>query len=177
MVDQSFAPFAPPTSDAAELIQGGRVILIRSLTKRLAAPGIRIGYLLASPEVADALRALQDPWSVSAHALAAAGVAAWEMSEHERWTVATWRELLATALRKLGFEVVPGVANFLLARVGPQARALVEELAARHVAVRDCASFGLPEYLRFAVRPPEDQDALLAALRSMVAAGVTTTRG
>jgi threonine-phosphate decarboxylase len=166
VIDQSFAPFAPPTVDAAELIACGRVVLIRSLTKRLAAPGIRVGYVVAPPDLVRALRTLQDPWSVSAHALAAARVATWEMTDAERSLVAAWRERLQGALRDIGAGVVPAVANFVLADLGGGAGNAVEELAARRIAVRDCASFGLAGYLRSAVRPPEEQDILIAALTS-----------
>jgi histidinol-phosphate/aromatic aminotransferase/cobyric acid decarboxylase-like protein len=76
------------------------------------------------------------------------------------------RRSLAQALATLGIESLPSQVNFLLARV-PQVSELRARLLARHqILVRDCASFGLPGFLRLAARPAPDRARLLAALRA-----------
>lgn len=167
VLDQSFAPFAASTSSASELLSRGRVVLVRSLTKRLAAPGLRVGYVIGAPAAIATLRRLQDPWSVGAHAIAAAGTAKWELKGEECERIASWRVRLARGLEDRGFGVVPSEANFLLARVGPEAPRLVHALALRRIAVRECTSFALPEHLRLAVRPPDEQDVLLEAIAAI----------
>ncbi len=169
VLDTSFAPFAAPTCDATELIDGGHVVLVRSLTKRLATPGVRVGYVVASREIVGALRAVRDPWTVGAHAIAAARVARWTLPVEDRATIARWRERLAGGLAACGLAPVPSDANFVLARA-PHARALAAALGRRRIAVRDCASFGLPDHVRVAVGPPEAQDVLFAAIAEIGAA-------
>lgn len=164
VLDQSFAPFsgsfgAPPLD--------GEVVVVRSLTKVLAAPGLRLGYVLACPAMIARLRALRDPWSVSAHALRAAEVASWSLPPATVRLVRAWRARLACGLAARGLAPLPSPANFVLAHAGRGAEAIVRGLARRRIAVRRCASFGLPEHVRVAVRPPEEQDALFAALDAL----------
>ncbi|OLC22024.1 MAG: hypothetical protein AUH33_00585 [Chloroflexi bacterium 13_1_40CM_68_21] len=165
VLDQSFAPFSGETLPVAEIVRSGRVLVVRSLTKRLAAPGLRVGYVVAAPVLLDALREVRDPWPLSAQACAAAATASWSLPAEGRATLATWRRRLAVSLRDLGLAPRPSVANFLLVEVGPCAERLVHALACRRIAVRWCASFGLPGHVRVAVRPPDDQDRLVHALR------------
>lgn len=164
VLDQSFLPFAPAALGAAECIDRGNVVLVRSLTKALAVPGLRLGYVIAPPPAIARLRAFQDPWSVAAHAIAAAQVASWSLPPGARDTIVAWRERFAAALDARCMRSVPSAANFLLVHAGPEVPGLVTALAARRIAVRSGASFGLPEHLRLAVRPPAEQDALFGAL-------------
>jgi len=164
VIDQSFAPFARWQPEASDLLAAGSVVLIRSLTKRNAIPGVRVGYVIAGPETIRTLRAGQDPWSVSAHGVAAAAATSWTLSSGERDTIVAWRERLAAAVAGCGLVALSSEANFLLVHAGGRAASLVRALAARSIAVRGCASFGLPEHIRLAVRPPAEQDALCAAL-------------
>lgn len=167
VLDQSFAPFAPSSLGASECLAVGEVVLIRSLTKVLATPGLRLGYIIARPRTVTALRAVQDSWAVGAHAIAAATVASWALRPEVRACVTSWRERLAAALPAVGLHPLPSETNFLLVHVGPAAAGLIEALAGRRIAVRSCASFGLPEYIRLAVRPPAEQDVLLGALTAI----------
>lgn len=164
VLDQSFAPFASARVSASECLAAGNVVLVRSLTKLLAAPGVRLGYVIAPPHMIAALRAVQDPWSVGAHGIAAAAVVSWTMPADVRERIAAWRERLAHALTARGLWPLPSETNFLLVHVGPNAAELVAALAKEHIAVRSCASFGLPKYVRIAVRPPDEQDVLLKVL-------------
>lgn len=168
VIDQSFAPFAAGRTPDTELLATGRVVLVRSLTKLLAIPGVRVGYVVGHPRLLARLRALRDPWPVGAHAIAAAAAASWRMAAGGRRQVAAWRRFLADGLRARGLRPFPSVTNFLLVEVGPAAPALVQEAARRRIALRCCASFGLPGYVRLAVRPPDEQARLLAALDAIL---------
>lgn len=163
-VDQSFAMFAASGSPPSGLIAGGQVALVRSLTKSLAAPGLRIGYVLAAPELIEAMRHRREPWPLGAHAIAAAAAASWRLSESCLRRIHEWRARLATGLAALGLHPLTGEANFLLVEAGAGAGALIAGLAAERIALRPCVSFGLPNHIRVAVRPPDEQDRLLAAL-------------
>src|SRR5205807_855077 len=91
----------------------------------------------------------------------------WDLGADARLTIAAWRERLVRALAAHGLEAVPSEAPFVLAHAGSRAEGIVRALAHRRIAVRWCASFGLPEHLRVAVRPPGEQAAQAEA------AGVT----
>lgn len=172
IVDQSFLPFGSPTVSASSLIGSGRVALVRSLTKLLAAPGLRAGYVIAPPALMQRLRELRDPWAVGAHAIAAASVARWQLRAGELARIAEWRDRLAQGLRSARLEPLPSAANFLLARVPGGAAALARALAPQRIALRDCTSFGLPDHVRIAACAPPDQERLFAAIGA--ARAVTT---
>ena len=167
VVDQSFAWSAPDRHSADLVSTHGRTVIIRSLTKRLAAPGVRVGYVIAPPPIIRRLRAVQDPWTVGAHACRAAEVATWTPPRADLDELAVLRTRLARSLRDLGFASLPSRTSFVLVHVGDDAEELVRRLAARRIAVRWCGSFGLPQHVRIAVRPPHEQDALIAALKDI----------
>lgn len=163
LVDEAFAAFAP---DGTSLIDGrlppDNAVVVRSLTKELGLPGLRMGYLVAHPERAGRLRAMLPAWPYSSPALAAA-VAGCSDLDHLRRGAEVGRrhvDLLAQALRRAGAWVHPSSANYLLCR----APGLLEALAAGGVAGRDCSSFGLPGHVRLAAPSPADLDAVLAAI-------------
>lgn len=170
LIDESFAPFRGPGWDVR--LDDPRVVVVRSLTKVHAIPGIRAGFLVAAPDLAAGLRSLADPWSVGSHAIAAAAAGGWGLDEEARRTIAAWREGLVTALEGRGSTAVPSDANFVLATVSRSTDRFMAALAADRIAVRSCASFGLAGVVRLAVPPPAGLARLAGALdraRSLVA--------
>jgi histidinol-phosphate/aromatic aminotransferase/cobyric acid decarboxylase-like protein len=155
LVDESFLPFAEP--DPRGLAGTERVIVVRSLTKTLAIPGVRVGYVIASPRVLERMRAVRDPWPVSAHACAVGMVATWRLDPAVRADIVRWRDALSTLFRDVNLDPVPSRAPYILVRAGWRAPGLVDAFRRRRIAVRPCASFGLPDHIRVAVRPPQDQ--------------------
>jgi histidinol-phosphate/aromatic aminotransferase/cobyric acid decarboxylase-like protein len=153
LIDVAYDPFVTDAWDADDLIRDGAdVVVVHSMTKLHAVPGIRLGYVTGpAPRIAQ-LAALQPSWSLGAQALAAGqAMLAVDRVQREAVTEVTKvRGLLVTDLAERGVDVVEGRANFLLARVG-DASAFRLALLRRGFAVRDCASFGLPEWVRIAV--------------------------
>jgi histidinol-phosphate/aromatic aminotransferase/cobyric acid decarboxylase-like protein len=141
------------------------VIRVRSLTKDHAIPGLRLGYLVAPAATAARLEASRPAWSTSAVAQAAGLAAVGEESfiAECRERLLDARRALAGAVAALGLPVVPSATGFFLASVG-DAAGLRARLLRRRVLVRDCASFGLPAYVRLAARPAADRERLLEAL-------------
>jgi histidinol-phosphate/aromatic aminotransferase/cobyric acid decarboxylase-like protein len=176
VIDQAFLPLSEQHADAAAPMPDN-VIRVRSLTKEHAIPGVRVGYLVATPAIAAAVEAARPAWSSSAVAQAAA-IASTLLSSF----VADSRERMLADRRALvralgdgdaGRRLTPvaSSATFCVAPVGDAAR-LRHALLTRHrILVRDCASFGLPAHVRLAARPAADRARLLAALRQELSRG------
>jgi histidinol-phosphate/aromatic aminotransferase/cobyric acid decarboxylase-like protein len=158
--DEAFWPLATGTwtrGDAAV-----DAIVLGSLTKLLACPGLRVGYVLApNAGLAQRIRARQPQWSVNGLAVAALP-ALLDAVDLPGWAVATaaLRQDLVHALARAGFQARPSQANWVLV----DAPDLREQLAARAIAVRDCASFGLSGVVRIAVPDQRGLVRLEAAL-------------
>ncbi len=166
LLDESYLGFVAQQWDSIPLMRTGRVLVLRSMTKDCGLAGLRLGYLLADPDVVAAVRRLQPEWSVSA-ATQAAGVAALSHPEHVtrgRAAVEQSRRFLLPALTELGLMVNPSAANFVLVETGG-ATDIRARLLRRGMAVRDCTSFGLPEHIRIGIRRLEDCERLVPALR------------
>ena len=152
------------------------LLVLRSLTKDCAIPGLRLGFAVAPEPVIAALASLQPTWSVNTLAQAA-GLAALDDTEH--WdrslrALAAAKDYLETALPALGLTVHPSAANFLLvdAVSGPggfaSGAALRSALLPEGCCLRDCAALGLPRPLRIGVRTQTECRTLVAALRRVL---------
>ena len=163
VVDEAYMPFAWPEDERVQPAPG--LLVLRSLTKVHAVPGLRLGFLLGTPGDIERVSAQQPPWSVSAPA-AAAGMAALEQEEFCRESirrVAATRAWLLDTLERSGFAVRPSLANFLLVRAGDGA-AFRAQLLMRGFVIRDCASFGLPEWVRVAIPHERHAERLVHAM-------------
>ncbi|MBM3334268.1 threonine-phosphate decarboxylase, partial [Candidatus Sumerlaeota bacterium] len=166
VVDEAFADFVEGYETLAHE-RPHNVVVVRSMTKFYAIPGIRLGYAVAAPDIINKAREMLPPWSVNALAQAI-GEAALDDDDYARRTrtfVADRRERLIRALRQLpGLAVYPGRANFLLVRIerkdfdGPR---LADALLQREgIAIRVCTNYdGLDQrFFRVAVRTEEENN-------------------
>ena len=168
VLDDAYATFVDQPWRTEPLFDGGNVAILRSMTKDHALAGVRLGYLIASPDVCAAGRALQPAWSVNAIAQAA-GVAALDNDAHveaARDVVRDAKAYLCARLTAMGLPVTPSAANFLLVEVGDGAHVRAS-LLRRGFAVRDCTSFGLPAHIRIAVRRRGECVRLVDALQEL----------
>jgi histidinol-phosphate aminotransferase len=174
VVDEAFMDLVP--GEPATLVRERHddVIVVRSLTKSLAIPGLRAGYAVALPAIAQRLRDVRPPWSVNALALAALAAFARRPDAlvAAAARVTEEREDLARRLAGLaGVRAWPAVANFVLVEVADGAR-VAARLRERRIAVREAASFpGLGAgHLRLTARTAQENARLVAALAEAVAA-------
>lgn len=174
VVDEAFIDFIPEQRQASlltELENYPHTLLVRSMTKFYAIPGLRLGYTVAHPDVIRAMIKKQVTWSVNGLALLAGEAALEGDEEFGRSTmelIAKEREVLVRGLRKLGCEVSPGEANFLLVRLPDPWHAIdmQRELGLRGILIRSCAMYpGLGEgHIRIAVKDPEANEAFLTEI-------------
>ena len=172
MIDEAFIDFVEGESVKQLIGDNPYVIILRSLTKYYALPGLRLGYLLAHPRTVAQFAAYLEPWSVNGPAqkvaLACLAEPSFELRT-ERW-LHRERSFLAEALIALkGFLPYPASANFLLVRIanGTDALELRAFLLHKKLLIRACNSFaGLgSDHFRVAVRQRKDNRLLLEALR------------
>jgi cobalamin biosynthetic protein CobC len=161
IVDEAFAEAAPETSVAGSSAQG--LIVLRSFGKFHGLAGLRLGFVVAPPELARRLRRLRGEWPVSADAIAA-GLTAYADSV---WPEQT-RLRLGRAVRRLdallmgaGFEIVGGTPLFRLA-AAPDAPARFAYLARAGILTRPFED--APRWLRFGLPAPRHWPRLRAAL-------------
>lgn len=140
---------------------------LRSLTKELGFPGLRVGYVAAEPQRIARLRHRQPPWEVGHPASEAArvGVQTPGLVESARTRMLEDAAALWQELREQGFPVLPSDTVFGMVEVG-DASGVHRALRRSGILVRDCTSFGLPRWLRLCGRPPADRHRLLLALLS-----------
>lgn len=146
------------------------LVILRAMTKTYAMAGIRLGYCFCS----DGLLLVEmqnhgQPWSVS-HLAQRAGISAAadrEYLERVRSLIRAERTELRTGLRRLGFRVIPGEANYLLFHSD---RLLTRPLWERGILIRDCRDYeGLTEgWYRTAVRTHDENQNLLLALAEIM---------
>jgi histidinol-phosphate aminotransferase len=165
VVDEAYLSFVDEPWDSLPLTDREPVILVRSMTKDYGLTALRLGYSVASEEVTTRLAALQPDWSVNGFSQAAglAALADTGYLERARRAVSEAKEFLSTKLTELEFHVPPASANFLLVQVG-DAASWRDKLLAQGLVVRDCASFGLPEYLRLGIRSLPDCQRLVEVM-------------
>lgn len=166
-IDEAYLNFVPGLSSALSAARPNLIIL-RSMTKEYAIAGLRLGYAAGPAPLIEALARVRPAWNVSGVAQAA-GLAALEDDAHlvaSLAALATAKEALVTGLKRLGLQPVPSDTHYFMVDVGDGA-AFRMALLAHHVQVRDCASFGLPAYVRIATRLPAENARLLAAVEAV----------
>jgi histidinol-phosphate aminotransferase len=178
VVDEAFADAEPGEAEslAADRDVPGLLVL-RSLTKTWALPGLRAGYALGAPDLLARLAAPRPPWPVGTlvleavracstpAAVAEAAVAAAQVVRHREWMTHRLAALPGVTVHQ------PAAAPFLLLQV-PHGERVRAALADAGIAVRRADTFpGLtPDHLRVAVRPPELAALLVDGLRVALAA-------
>ena len=184
VIDESYRSFATGHLAPPHLPGDDRVLHLRSFTKDLGVPGLRLAAAIAPPGILGPLGRAAPPWSVSSVAQAAlrAALAPRPLArlEESLARIAVRRRTLAAALARRGWRPGPSATGFVLAAV-PDAAATTRALRLRGVRVRHAASFGLPGHIRVAVRGRAEEERFLAALDAIAAVeeitAPRTTRG
>jgi histidinol-phosphate aminotransferase len=167
VVDEAYLAFTNDPWDSTELVHSGHVVILRSMTKDYALPGLRVGYALSSPEIISTLNRVKPPWNVSSVAQVAGefAIRANGYLEECARRLRESKEFLFAGLRSRGLDPAPSQANFFLLNVGEAAR-FRKALLGKGILVRDCSSFGLPGYVRLAPRTLTECRKLLDAIDS-----------
>ena len=171
-IDEAYCDFAP-SSCVGLLASHPSWLIVRTLSKSYALAGLRVGYALGAPDLIDDLNAVRDSYPVDRCAVAGA-VAALEDEAHHQLIVATVlreRERLTDVLTRLGWDVVPSKANFILASppAWTTAAKVADHLRERRILVRHFDVPGLADRLRITIGDGDAVDRVLAAIREIEA--------
>ena len=147
------------------------LVVVRTFSKIHGLAGLRVGYAVSDPALADLMNRLRQPFNVNIVAQAPAVAALSDEAHVERMRAvnAADRTTLAVALRDHGLGVLPSVGNFLCVEVGDAAR-LYEALLRQGVIVRPLKPYGMTAHLRITVGRPEENARLMRALTDIMRA-------
>jgi histidinol-phosphate aminotransferase len=146
------------------------VVVLRTFSKAHALAGVRVGYGLSHPEVADMLNRVRQPFNVTIPGLAGAEAAIGDAEQVQRASrlVEDGTRQLLGALPALGVKIFPSAGNFVLADVGSNGTAVYEQLLRQGVIVRPVAGYGLPRCVRITIGTAEQNDRLIRSLATVM---------
>jgi histidinol-phosphate aminotransferase len=147
------------------------LIITRTFSKAYGLAGLRIGYSLSSPEIADILNRVRQPFNNNALALAAAE-AALSDEDYLQQTIAVNTQGMAdltTGFKGLGLEWIPSAGNFVSVDLRRPGQAIYEALLRKGVIVRPVANYGLPNHLRISIGTQAENQFFLEALAETLA--------
>jgi histidinol-phosphate aminotransferase len=168
--DESYRLFVEHDSTLIDsvgyVLDCSNVVSVGSLSKTYGLAGLRIGYAIATPEVANYLQRLLNPFHFSSLALRGA-IAALEDEEYVqqvRQIVLTERAWLADQMREMDLEILPSEANFLAVRAAYPPQLIYNRMLIEGVIIRPLALFYLPDWFRVTVGMHDDNLRFVEAL-------------
>jgi histidinol-phosphate aminotransferase len=169
VLDEAYAEYVdlPGYPDGLELQRRyPNLIVTRTFSKIHALAGLRIGYSVSSPGVADLLNRARQPFNINSLALAGA-----EAAIRDQEFVTTSRQMNQAGLKqlidgvsRLGLSHIPSAANFIALEVPGDPADLYQRLLEAGVIVRPVAEYGLPHHLRVSVGLPEENERFLETM-------------
>ncbi|HET7396482.1 MAG TPA: histidinol-phosphate transaminase [Gammaproteobacteria bacterium] len=173
VVDEAYFEYVAEADypDCSRLLeQFPNLIVTRTFSKAYGLAGLRAGYCLSHPDIADLLNRMRQPFNLNNLAQAGA-LAALDDHEHIRATIEMNRagmRQLETGLRELGLSWIPSICNFLSVDFGKPALPVYQALLREGVIVRPIHNYGLPDHLRITIGLPEQNARLLRALKKVL---------
>ena len=146
------------------------LIVMRTFSKAYGLAGLRIGYALSHPEVADVLNRVRQPFNVNSLALVGAQAALTDRDylEHSRTVNRSGMGQLQAGLSDLGLRCLPSVANFLCVKIPRPGQDVFQELLPKGIIVRPIGGYGLSHFIRVTIGTEAENQAFLNALRTVL---------
>jgi histidinol-phosphate aminotransferase len=181
VLDEAYNEYLPDAQrydSVAWLARHRNLVIVRTFSKAYGLAGLRVGYALCDPQVADLLNRVRQPFNVNNLALVAAAAAlddtTFVRKSHELNLAGM--ASLADGFQRLGLKWIPSCGNFVSFEVPRQggrhrAAAVYEAMLRQGVIVRPIAGYGMPDHLRVTVGLPEENARFLAALENALKGG------
>lgn len=170
VLDEAYNEYIPPgdrVDTTAWLAEFPNLVVTRTFSKIYGLAGLRIGYGLASADIADLMNRVRQPFNCNNLALAAATAA---LDDHQFVARShalnrEGMEQIVAGLKRAGLSYIPSHGNFLTFTAG-DAASLNQKLLARGVIVRPLGGYGMPEWLRVTIGTAAENQRFLEALDS-----------
>ena len=173
VMDEAYFEFArgPAVfSGLAYLESSHPVATLRTFSKAYGLAGLRVGYGVMDPEMAELIQRIRPPFNTSIPAQAGARAALTDEAflQQTLTTVHEGIDSLTAALKEMGLSPHPTQANFILVDVGRSADDVFEAMLREGVIIRSMSAYDLPRHVRLTVGRPEDNRRLVAALERVL---------
>lgn len=172
VLDEAYTEYLPDADrydSVAWLEQHPNLVVSRTFSKAYGLAGLRVGFALAHPDVADLMNRVRQPFNVNsvAQAGAVAALGDTEYLQRTRALNAQGMERIVAAVTRMGLAHIPSRGNFVCVKVGA-AGEVYQQLLRRGVIVRPVASYAMPEWLRVSIGLPEENERFIAALAEVL---------
>lgn len=172
ILDEAYIAFTEKSWPSEGLISKDNIIILRSMTKDYALAGLRLGYAVASGDIIANLKKVCPPWNVNDVAQKA-GMAALRDTNYLKECevkIIEAKKYLIDEFKKLGFKILPSRTNFFLMKV-KSGKEFRRALLRYGLMVRDCNSFGLPQYIRISPRTMPECQKLITTISKLIKEG------
>ena len=172
IVDEAYAEFSDNRDFPKSLkyVNDFPLLILRTFSKAYGLAGLRIGYGIGEESLVSFIERTKQPFSVNMLALVAAKAAVVD-ENHLNMVLENNRKgkaFLYDSMQALGLELVPTEANFILAKVGPDAEAVTKRLFEKKIVIRGLGGYGLKEYIRVTVGTMNENKRFIEALKRLV---------
>ncbi|MEO7099973.1 MAG: histidinol-phosphate transaminase [Luteolibacter sp.] len=169
--DEAYFEFPDSPPDALKYVREGRnVCVLRTFSKIHGLAALRVGYGLASENVATLLQKARQPFNVNAIAQAGALAALGDSAHTEKTRAvnAAGMAFYEAAFKQRGLEFVPSYANFILVKVGDGDR-VFRDMLKQGVIIRAMSSYKLPDWVRISIGTQAQNERCIEVLDSVLA--------
>jgi histidinol-phosphate aminotransferase len=180
VLDEAYAEYVaePNYPNGLELVGDyPNLIVTRTFSKAYGLAGLRIGYSVSHPDIADLMNRVRQPFNVNAMSLSAALVAL-DDDAYLKESIRVNNEgmqMLTEACGQLGLGFIPSVGNFLTIDLGFDAMPIYDGLLRQGVIVRPIAVYGMPNHLRVTVGLPAENKRFVESLKKLLGSGLRET--
>lgn len=167
VLDEAYVEYTTQQFNTVAWLAGyPNLVITRTFSKAYGLAALRVGYSLSSPEIADCLNRIRQPFNVNSLALAAAvaALADKDYIEQSRQLNEAGLKQYVTGFEQLGLTYIPSKGNFITVDVKRNADSIYQSLLQQGVIVRPIANYGLPQHLRISVGLGEENQRCLDAL-------------
>ena len=174
VVDEAYHEYVETEADCPNALfwldRFPNLIVSRTFSKAYGLAGLRVGYAVSHPQVADLLNRVRQPFNVNSLALVAAAAALDDLGhlEQSRATNRAGMKQLRDACRQWGLTWLPSAGNFLCVDVGQPGREVFLELLKRGVITRPVDNYGLPRHLRISIGTEAENARLIEAMHDVL---------
>jgi histidinol-phosphate aminotransferase len=174
VIDEAYFEYGAAVADYPDASQWldefPNLVVTRTFSKAYGLAGLRIGYGLSHPQIADLLNRIRQPFNVNAVALQAAEVALTDQAHIDRSIGLNndgMRQLVA-GFDSMGIHYLPSLGNFVCIDLEQPAQPVYQALLERGVIVRPVTNYGMPNHLRITIGLEEENERLLKALMEVL---------